>query len=123
MDVRVTKHYQSLLRLRDFGIAYSNRLADDTLADAAFKAIADAISVLDTFGVQRLAARSNNARARAVARAELLDMMESISQTARLLQEEDPQFPNTFRRARQSPSISAIRAGTGTHRPRSCADA
>jgi hypothetical protein len=85
-----------LMRLNEFGAAYANRFPDDEPARQAFASIEEALSQLETFAVRRLAAKRQDAQARATAREALLDMMGAISRTARLLQAKDPEFPNTF---------------------------
>jgi hypothetical protein len=85
-----------LLRLREFGATYGKDLHQDTLADEAFRIIENAVSQLDGYAMQRAALQKRNARARAVARAELVAKMDLISRTARVLQDLDPHFENTF---------------------------
>jgi hypothetical protein len=96
MTNRQLHRYEMLVRVSEFGASHRERFPEPSLAGQAFAVIANAVGQLKDRAVAQLALRREGARARAAARAALLERLQSISRTARIIQEDDPSFPNTF---------------------------
>ena len=96
MKKRQIRQLEMLVRVRDFGATHGHRFPQASLANASFQSITDMVQELNDHAVVQLALRREGAVARTAARAALLDMLDAISRTARVIQHEDPSFPNTF---------------------------
>ncbi len=96
MNNRQLRQYEMLVRVRDFGTAHKDRFPESTVATQTFAAVAAAVAQLREYAVAQLALKREGARARAAAPAALLDIVEAISRTARVIQAEEPSFPNSF---------------------------
>ncbi len=96
MTNRQLQRYEMLVRVSEFGGARREQFPESSVAGQAFATVTNAIQQLSDRAVAQLALRREGVRARAAARAALVEMLESISRTARVVQGDDPSFPNTF---------------------------
>ncbi len=85
-----------LVRVSEFGGARREQFPEASLAGQAFGTVANAVKQLSERAVAQLALKREGARAREAARAALVQMLESISRTARIIQLDAPGFPNSF---------------------------
>jgi hypothetical protein len=97
MTNRQLRRFEMLFRVNEFGAARRDRFPESSVAGRAFATVAGAVAQLGVRAVAQLALKREGARARRAAREALLDVLEAISRTARILVADDPSFPNTFR--------------------------
>jgi hypothetical protein len=97
MTNRQLRRYEMLFRVNEFGNARRDRFPEGSVGGRAFATVAEAVVQLRDRAVVQLALKREGARARRAARAALLETLESIGRTARVLQRDAPAFPNSFR--------------------------
>jgi len=96
MTNRQLRRYEMLVRVSEFGSARRDQFPESSRAGQAFATVGEVVMRLRDRAVAQLALKQQGARARAAARAALELMLESMSRTARIIQADEPDFPNTF---------------------------
>lgn len=97
MTNRQLRRFEMLFRVNEFGAARRERFPESSVGGRAFATVASAVAQLGVRAVAQLALKREGARARRAACEALMDMLESISRTARILRADEPTFPNSFR--------------------------
>jgi hypothetical protein len=85
-----------LVRMIEFGAAHREWFPEGSLAGKSFATVAKAVATLKDLAVAQLA-RMEGARARRDARAALVETLQRISRTTRVIQADDLTFPITCR--------------------------
>jgi hypothetical protein len=111
MNVREMRQYEMLVRVRAFGVLQADRFPEGSPAKAALATIDQAVTNLTEYAVAQMAATRRTTEQRAVAREALLDALETISRTARVIAEREPGFQNTFQVPRRKPATALLTAG------------
>ena len=103
MNAVQSRRYEMLVRVRDFGDAHADLFQESSLAQQTFAAVAEAVEQLNAHTVSKLSA-APGMTPKVMARADLQDRLEAISQTARVIAEQtDRNAPS-----RMTPSRSRI---------------
>ena len=95
MNAVQSRRYEMLVRVRDFGAAHADLFQESSLAKQTFAAVAEAVEQLNAHTVSKLSALPG-ATPKAMARADLHDRLEAISQTARVIAEQTPDLEEKF---------------------------
>jgi hypothetical protein len=111
MNIRELRQYEMLVRVRDFGVAHGGRFPESSLANQNFTTVTTAVKELTEFAVAQMAATRQIAKARATARAALLESLEAISRTARAIEGSEPGFQNKCLMPRRRNAQALLTAG------------
>lgn len=96
MTAKQLRRFEMLFRVNEFGAARRDRFPDDSRAGRAFAAVVEAVRQLQERAMAELALRQEGAGGRRAARAALVEMLDAISRTARVIEMDDPAFTNNF---------------------------
>jgi hypothetical protein len=97
MNANERRQYEMLVRVRDFGTAHGQLFPAATVAGETFAAVDAAIKELDAQELAHLAASvSARAQRKDTARQALLDRLQAIVQTARVLRHDDASLIQQF---------------------------
>ena len=96
MTTRQLRRYDMFVRISAFGAAHQDRFPSMPAA-RAFAAVHHAVAELERRAIAQLASRQEDVGARRNARAGLVDMLRALHRTARVIQAEQPDFPDSFR--------------------------
>ena len=97
MNAIERRQYQMLLRVRDFGDSFGERFPPSSVARENFAAVAAAIKELDAQDVAHMSASlSARAQRKDTARQGLLARLQAISQTARVLRQDNSALVQQF---------------------------
>ena len=110
MTNRQLRQYDMLVRVREFGAARRDRFHGAGLAARSFAAVAAAVAQWEDRAVLRLTQPQAATMPRAAARAALVAMLESIRRSARIIQDDQPGFKNTFQRPRRQTANAILTA-------------
>src|SRR5688500_14912839 len=111
MKKRELRHYEMLVRVRDFGITHGERFPDALLAGQSFTTVGQSVKELTEHAVAQMVALRQAAKARAAAREQLLDGLEAISRTARVIEAATPGFQNPFQVPERRHAPALLTAG------------
>jgi hypothetical protein len=111
MNTREMRQYEMLVRVRDFGITHGQRFPDPGPARQGFAAVDQAVSELTEFAMAQMAATRQTSKARTAARESLIDALEAVSRTARVIAAGQAGFTNTFQLPRRRPAPALLTAG------------
>ena len=95
MNAVQSRRYEMLVRVEDFGDAHADLFPESSLARRTFAIVAEAVQQLNAHTVSKLSAVPGMTT-KALARADLTDRLEAISQTARILAEDTPDLEEKF---------------------------
>ena len=95
MNHMQTRRYEMLVRIREFGTAHADLFPESSLARQAFAAVAEAVQQLNEHTVTKLSA-AQGTTTKAKARAALLDCVEAVGQTGRVIAEHTPGLEEKF---------------------------
>lgn len=95
MNVVQIRRYQMLVRVRDFGNAHADLFPASGLGGQAFSAVAEAVTQLNAHTVAKLSSAQGTATT-AKARAVLLDRIETIGRTGRVIVANTPGLEEKF---------------------------
>src|SRR3954468_17556422 len=85
MDTMQTRRYEMLVRVRDFGEAHGDRFPKQSAAREQFTAVADAVTQLGAHAVSKMTAAREGAASKSAARRALIDALEAVSRTGRII--------------------------------------
>lgn len=111
MNTREIRQYEMLVRVREFGTTHGARFPEGSVARQGFATVGQAVTELTEFAMAQLAATRRTAKAREAARTSLLDALEAVSRTARVIEAQEPGFTNTFQLQRRQPAPALLTAG------------
>jgi hypothetical protein len=95
MNALQSRRYEMLVRVRDFGDAHADLFPESSLARQTFSAVAKAVQQLNADTVSKLSSVQGTTT-KAKARAALIDRLEAISQTGRVIAEQTPGLEEKF---------------------------
>jgi hypothetical protein len=95
MNATQIRRYEMLVRVRDFGNAHADLFPEPGLARPTFAAVTEAVEQLNTHTVAKLSA-VQGITTKAKARAALLERVEAIGQTGRVIAEKTPGLDGKF---------------------------
>ena len=93
------RRYEMFVRVRDFGTTYGHLFPGSSLAGETFAAVGAAAKQLSEHAVSKMATANRGASARATAREELREMLETFSRTAREIAQDAPELTGVFQLA------------------------
>ena len=95
MNAVQSRRYEMLVRVRNFGDAHADLFQESSLARQTFAAVAEAVQQLNAHTVSKLSSVPGTTT-KAMARADLVDRLAAISQTARVIAEQTPDLEEKF---------------------------
>ena len=95
MNAVQSSRYAMLVRVRDFGTAHADLFPAPSLAHETFSTVAEAVQQLSAHTVSKMSS-VRGTTTKAMARATLLDRLEAISQTGRIIAEHTPGLEEKF---------------------------
>ena len=104
-----TRRYEMFVRVRDFGKAHEALFPESTGGGKAFAAVAAAVARLSEHTASRGAQRGTGARV--AARQALLERLDAIVRTARVIAEEVPRFDEPFSPPKRRGDQSIVASG------------
>ncbi len=111
MRTQIIKRYETLRRVREFGVTYASDFANQPLAKEQFAAVSEAVIELDNLAVNQSssgqAARSGTS-SKTLLREELHDDLLGINRTARAMAIDLPGLEGKFRMPRGSAGDQAL---------------
>jgi hypothetical protein len=112
MNALERRQYEMLVRVRDFGESYGERFPASTVARENFAAVAAAIKELDAQDVAHLAASlSARAERKDMARQVLLARLQAVSQTARVLRQDNSALVQQFEVPAPATDLTLLNTG------------
>ena len=111
MNKREIRQYEMLVRVRDFGTTHGERFPEASLARQGFGTVGQAVKELTEFAMAQMAATRRTAKARQAARTTLIDALEAVSRTARVIDVQESGFTNTFQLPKRQPAQALLTAG------------
>ena len=111
MNLREIRQFEVLLRVRDFSLAHADLFPAETVAAQSFTVVSDAVQQLNDYAVAGMATIRRTAKARAAARLQLLDALEAVTRTARVIEDAQPGFRHPFHLPKRRPASVLLAAG------------
>ena len=112
MNARERRQYETLVRVRDFGDNHGHLFPPSSVAQQNFATVAAVIKELEAQNVRHMAASASaRAQRKTTAREALLERVQAISQTARVLSEATPGLDVQFEVTMQAGDPALVTTG------------
>jgi hypothetical protein len=113
MQSKESRRYEMLVRVRDFGQKHQHLFPESAVSGQAFAAVAASVDQLCEHVVSALETTRERNKVREEARAKLVEVLDAIVRTGRILAEEQPGTVNTFRLPKKRSDRLLVAIGRG----------